>query len=857
MILVIMIVTLASVVFGDSECYLDNVLQSGGDLKQFKDTTMTKEYCLEACQRFPNCETFMLRLSDKRCYLKTTKAIQKNNRDGYISGKMECFRGETEEPAESGFVNVAQMEKAVSTQSGVKSNGIAARATDGNTVTWWDAGGCAFTNNGFLNYWQVTLDKSYKIDHVVIYGSSTSWSNDEGVLDGAKLLIGDQICEVISGMKEQVTTGHVFSCTGHANKLTGKVVRLENFKKMAICEVQIMVKKDDLADEPPTLDPAGSVGQDAGEFYNVAFRKATTSSSVSSDAGPDRVVDGWTSQVWNAASGSCAQTSNQGKPEYWKVDLGRAYKIDHILVYNRNGDTRKEIKNAIMWIEDNLCARLQDTGKDGGWMEKVKCDEDIMAGRHISISNHRATLGLCEVQVMVKKTDMDVVPEIISWPGERLGELTNVALSGRIFRGDNWNKATQSSVHNGKYAGMAVDGHRDGNYNAYSVTHTLCDGPQWWQVDLGRVYKIHHVTVYGRTDGSASRINGARVWAGQTQVGDPLKLPSNANDPMTVQPEGDLYASSVMVDLLDDCLSLAEVEVWVANVDVTGDEPLKTVPTWENVAVRRPTKQSSTFQGKYHSNRVVDNFPDYLNMGDDSCSHTNKEGVNSWEVDLEKEYYIDHVVVYGRNDGSLERLDKATLEIDNRIVAGFTYYEDQTKWTFPLYGYKGQVVKITRKNEYLSLCEVQVMVNNDYVPEDVVEPINQSKVNLASTAEASSSGNLFGAAASLVKDGNIDGDFFQGSCFYSRPAQSYTWLKMDLGGVKTISHVYVYPRLDYFRKMNIDGAVVKVGEVECGRIVYESGVLYYSLDCQGARGAEITIQKLGFLSICEIVIHEG
>ena len=44
-----------------------------------------------------------------------------------------------------------------------------------------------------------------------------------------------------------------------------------------------------------------------------------------------------------------------------------------------------------------------------------------------------------------------------------------------------------------------------------SVTHTNRQGAQWWEVDLGRVYKIHHIVIYGRTDCCSERIQGARV----------------------------------------------------------------------------------------------------------------------------------------------------------------------------------------------------------------------------------------------------------------------------------------------------------------------------------------------------------
>merc|ERR1712147_431701 len=121
-------------------------------------------------------------------------------------------------------------------------------------------------------------------------------------------------------------------------------------------------------------------------------------------------------------------------------------------------------------------------------------------------------------------------------------------------------------------------------------------------------------------------------------------------------------------------LSLAEVEVWVANDEVLGEEKPTVRPTWENVAARRPTNQSSNW-GHYYSDRAVDNFPEKVNFNHQSCTHTNRQAINFWEVDLESEYYIDHIKVLGRNDndGAAKRINGATIMVDGRTVGGFVY----------------------------------------------------------------------------------------------------------------------------------------------------------------------------------------
>ena len=58
---------------------------------------------------------------------------------------------------------------------------------------------------------------------------------------------------------------------------------------------------------------------------------------------------------------------------------------------------------------------------------------------------------------MVKKADIEKVPETVAWPGERVGGFTNLA-----FKEDS--KAKQSStIHRGE-AKRANDGNRNGHW---------------------------------------------------------------------------------------------------------------------------------------------------------------------------------------------------------------------------------------------------------------------------------------------------------------------------------------------------------------------------------------------------------
>ncbi len=74
----------------------------------------------------------------------------------------------------------------------------------------------------------------------------------------------------------------------------------------------------------------------------------------------------------------------------------------------------------------------------------------------------------------------------------------------------------QSSTVWGGVAARAVDGNTDGDYNHFSVTHTLTNGEPYWTVDLGRVQTVSQVRVWNRTDAGSNRLSNFYVFASDT-----------------------------------------------------------------------------------------------------------------------------------------------------------------------------------------------------------------------------------------------------------------------------------------------------------------------------------------------------
>lgn len=100
-------------------------------------------------------------------------------------------------------------------------------------------------------------------------------------------------------------------------------------------------------------------------------------------------------------------------------------------------------------------------------------------------------------------------PNCTSAPACHEGVLTNgVCAVSNLAQGKT---ATQSSTYQFAAASLAVDGSTNGNYASGSVSHTLNNAGEWWQVDLGSTKRTKRIEIYGRTDCCADRLKNAIV----------------------------------------------------------------------------------------------------------------------------------------------------------------------------------------------------------------------------------------------------------------------------------------------------------------------------------------------------------
>lgn len=126
--------------------------------------------------------------------------------------------------------------------------------------------------------------------------------------------------------------------------------------------------------------------------------------------------------------------------------------------------------------------------------------------------------------------------------------------------------ATQSSTAFGGTPNRATDDSTNGAWSANSVTHTNSEAGAWWQVDLGKEYRIGRVDIFNRTDCCSDRLSNFDVEVSQTgSAWTQLYVAGPVGPSVSVDFAG-AKAQYVRVKLRGtNYLSLAEVRVWAAN----------------------------------------------------------------------------------------------------------------------------------------------------------------------------------------------------------------------------------------------------------------------------------------------------
>ncbi|MCW1923867.1 discoidin domain-containing protein [Luteolibacter arcticus] len=282
--------------------------------------------------------------------------------------------------------------------------------------------------------------------------------------------------------------------------------------------------------------------------------------------------------------------------------------------------------------------------------------------------------------------------------------------------------------------------------------------------------------------------------------------------------------------------------------------------------------QSSTYSTGVAS-RAIDGNVDG-NWGNGSVSHTDT-GTNSWwEVNLGADRLIGSVELFNRTDGAVTRLSNFRVSVLNAShveVAGQDFYPGSGSvgaselWTLAS-TVTGRYVRVqflgsnNDGNGYLSLAEV--IVAAPLPPNLAVGDPNWAR---EAGATASQSSVLSGGAASRAIDGNIDGNWGNGSVTHTNTG-SNSWWEVDLGADRVVGSVHLYNRTDGAgtRLSNFRVSVLDSSRVELAGQNYYQGTDFVGTSelwtlPSAVTGRHVRVQFLGsnndgngYLSLAEV-----
>lgn len=249
------------------------------------------------------------------------------------------------------------------------------------------------------------------------------------------------------------------------------------------------------------LGAVGALAAAPAHAQNVAQDKAAYQSSTWSGSFtyPGNAVDGDTDgDFWSGHVSHTALDENA----WWYVDLGEAYDIGSITLWNRTDCCGERLSDFFVAVLAEGSTNVGAIDAPTVWREDFAGTAGLTttftppegtAGRYVKVQLDGRTdyLSLAEVQV----TGTLVPPPVSPDP-----DAPNVALDRPAYQSSSWSGTFT-------YPENAVDGVTDGDFWNGSITHTGLDENAWWYVDLGGTFDISSLVLWNRTDCCQERLS--------------------------------------------------------------------------------------------------------------------------------------------------------------------------------------------------------------------------------------------------------------------------------------------------------------------------------------------------------------
>eukprot|EP00079_Xenopus_tropicalis_P019561 XP_012809353.1 PREDICTED: uncharacterized protein LOC100490049 [Xenopus tropicalis] len=567
-----------------------------------------------------------------------------------------------EESADYKGVNLARQGEVVQSSTFLSSH-VAETAIDGIKLTYLSIYPCAHTSDDKPPWWRLDLKSRFAVEYVfLVYRMDDTRER----LLGAEIRIGDSadnknpVCATITDVSIGTVT---LRCNGMEGRYVSVVIPGRR-EYLTLCEVEVYGEK--------IPDPTGVNLARLGEAW-----QSSTFDSYPAEAATDGI------KVTDLFTHPCTHT-NSDSPAWWRLDLKKRYKVQTVIIVNRGDCCWERLLGAEIRIgnyaDDNnpVCG----TVTEGTKAIITLCCEG-MEGRYVSvvIPRRAAVLQLCEVEV---------------YGEESTGYKDNLAQSGEV---------SQSSTYRPECgAAAAVDGVKGTNPHTPPCTHTQCDPPAWWRLDLKKRYNVQTVIVTRMEQ--SERLRGAEIRVGDFEnnnnpVCGTITDVSQTNITLSCNGTEGRYVS-VVIPGREEYLQLCEVEVY-------GEESINQEGI--NLARSGEVRQSSTRGRQYGAERAIDG-----NKDTNSCTQTNEESPAWWRLDLMGTYRIGAVLIVGAGERLLgAEIQVGDLLTNNPPCATITeVFQDAT--TVYCYGMEGRYVTvlIPGRSQSLSLCEVEVYGHRPY-----------------------------------------------------------------------------------------------------------------------------------------------
>ncbi len=274
----------------------------------------------------------------------------------------------------NGATNVAL--GGTATQSSTTYSGSPARAIDGNTSGRWAENSVTHTANTAAPWWRVDLGNAHRVDGVTLWNRTdcctarlSNFHVDYLGADG----------NVIVSQDYPGQAGPTTEITLSALGVYAVRVQLYGAAPLSLAEVQVW------GAAPESTTP------------NVALGATASQSSTTYGGDPARAIDGNTSGLYGGFS--VTHTAQTLAP-WWRVDLGKAHRVDRVSLWNRTDCCTARLSNFhvdYLDAEGNVIVSQDHPGQAGVRTEIVLSARGVHAVRVQLYDTN--PLSLAEVQV--------------------------------------------------------------------------------------------------------------------------------------------------------------------------------------------------------------------------------------------------------------------------------------------------------------------------------------------------------------------------------------------------------------------------------------------------------------------------